>query len=180
MIAVWILYYSHTKPAKISLISTDVLGMMWMSAHSSTLYNLMREVDKPISDQLRLKGMKVEVCLADLESEPEASGHWLASKAHYIYWKEYFAMGLELTGNPWQWTNANGGFSGQFSIHWWCYFLHGIFLIFHGVLIILLFYHPEHHITMLSDSTWATISLSICLQAFYVVCPLLHLFCHSV
>lgn len=57
-------------------------------------------MDKPISDQLRLKGMKVEVCLADLESEPEAGGHQLASNAHSIYWKEYSAKGLEVTSNP--------------------------------------------------------------------------------
>lgn len=65
-------------------------------------------------------------------------------------------------------------FLGTFSLHWWCYVLHGIFLVYHGVLILLLSYHPEHHIIMLSDSTWVTTSLSVCLQAFYVVCSLLY------
>lgn len=57
-----------------------------------------------------------------------------------------------------------------------CYVLHGILLAFHVVLILLLVYHPEHHVTMAQDNLWVTTILSIFLQAFYVVSALQSVF----
>ena len=59
-------------------------------------------------------------------------------------------------------------------MHWVCYGLHGILLALHVILILLLINHPEHDIIMASDNPWVTIALTISLQAFYVVGPLLH------
>ena len=63
---------------------------------------------------------------------------------------------------------------GLLSIHGLCYVLHGILLALHVVLIPLLIYHPEHHVTMSSDSSWVTTTLAVSLQAFYVVSFLLY------
>ena len=46
---------------------------MWISAHSMTLQDLMKMTANSTPDQLRLKGMKAEVCLDDLVSEPTRS-----------------------------------------------------------------------------------------------------------
>ena len=66
-------------------------------------------------------------------------------------------------------------FVGKFFMHWSCYGLHAILLALHVVLILLLIWHPEHHVTMASDNHWMTTALTISLQAFYVVGPLLYL-----
>ena len=65
-------------------------------------------------------------------------------------------------------------------MHWLCYGLHAILLAFHVVLILLLINHPEHHVIMASDNSWVTTTLTISLQAFYVVHPSLHLFHHPI
>ena len=43
-------------------------------------------------------------------------------------------------------------FVGKFFMHWLCYGLHAILLALHVVLILLLIWHPEHHVTMASDN----------------------------
>ena len=55
------------------MTSSSVLELMWISAHSMTLQDLMKMTANSTPDQLRLKGMKAEVCLDDLVSEPTRS-----------------------------------------------------------------------------------------------------------
>ena len=84
------------------MASTDVLGLMWLLAHSTTLHSIMEGMGKPISDQLRLKGMKAEVCLTDLESEPVRCHAESYQQTWSIDWKVFSAQGLvELTHCSW-------------------------------------------------------------------------------
>ena len=39
-----------------------------MSIHSTTLHNFMKRIDTSLSDQLRIEGMKIELCLLNLDS----------------------------------------------------------------------------------------------------------------
>jgi hypothetical protein len=60
-------------------------------------------------------------------------------------------------------------------MHWLCYGLHAILLALHVILILLLINHPEHDVTIASDNPWVTTTLTVSLQAFYVVNHLLQL-----
>ena len=88
----------HKTHPKTSVASTDVLGLIWLLAHSITLHDVMERMGKPISSQLRLKEMKAEVCLIDLESESVRCHAESYQSAWSIDWKVFFAQGLvELT-----------------------------------------------------------------------------------
>src|SRR6266568_3386534 len=68
-IVVWMFHHPQPIHSKESMTSLSVLELIWISAYSITLQDFMKtRVSLP--DQLRLKGMKAEVCLADLKSEP--------------------------------------------------------------------------------------------------------------
>ena len=67
VIVIWMLYDSQSKA---SVTSSSVLELMWISAHSMALQDLMKMTSNSSPDYLRPKGMKAQVNLADLVSEP--------------------------------------------------------------------------------------------------------------
>ena len=73
---------------------------MWISAHSMTLQDLMRISGNSSPDQLRLEGIKSEVCLVDLGSEPTRSPKDKNNnpqpdfKAYAPNWQEFVSAGL--------------------------------------------------------------------------------------
>ena len=73
VIVVWMLYDLYPIHSRASVTSLSVLELMWISAHSTTFQDLMKMSGNSTPDQLRLKGMKAEVCLADLVSQPARS-----------------------------------------------------------------------------------------------------------
>ena len=64
-------------------------------------------------------------------------------------------------------------------MHLWCYILHGILFALHIILLLLLIYHPEHNIIMPLYNSWLTTTLSVGLQAFYVVSSLSSIFIYN-
>jgi hypothetical protein len=90
-------YLQPTHP-KASITSPNILGLIWISAHSISLQDFMKASNPPL-DQLRIKGMKAEVCLADMRSEPiglHGSTDWnlqLDSEALAHDWQEYISKG---------------------------------------------------------------------------------------
>ena len=53
----------------------------------------------------------------------------------------------------------------------WCYLLHGVFVLLHVVLLLVLMRHPEHCVVIQSVSEVSTTALAASLQFFYVVSP---------
>ncbi|KAG8215448.1 hypothetical protein J3R82DRAFT_9062 [Butyriboletus roseoflavus] len=149
---VWMFHHSQPTHSKTSASSPNILGLIWISAHSIGLQAFMKSGNS-LPDQLRLKGMKAEVCLADMKSEP----------IRVLGSTSYLQMDAKV--------HAPSGqvLEGQFFMHWLCYGLHAILLAFHVVLVLLLMKHPEHNVTMASDNPWVTTALTIFLQAFYVL-----------
>ena len=41
---------------------------MWISNHSTTLHDFMKRMKNSASDQLRIEGMKIELCILNLNS----------------------------------------------------------------------------------------------------------------
>ncbi|KAF8439689.1 hypothetical protein L210DRAFT_3760707 [Boletus edulis BED1] len=153
-IVVWM---GHDFPttSKASFISSGVLELVWISTHSNILQDLMKAAGSSSSDQLRLRGMKIKICLADVTSTVYHQGNDTnksiqpALKAYAPDWQEYT--------------------KGKLFFHYICYAFHAILLALHVVLILLLMHYPEHHVTMASDNPWVTTALSVSLQAFYTL-----------
>ncbi|KAG8217910.1 hypothetical protein J3R82DRAFT_6076 [Butyriboletus roseoflavus] len=148
---VWMFHHSQPTHFKAS-ITLNTLGLIYTSGHSTSLQEFMK-TGNSLPDQLRLMGMKAEVCLANMKSEPIR----LLGSTDY---------NLQMDTN----SHAPSGHISeeQFFMHWLCYGLHAILLAFHVVLVLLLIQHPEHHVIMASDNPWVTTVLSVSLQAFYV------------
>ena len=68
-IVVWLCHNSQPTYIKAAITSPNTLGLIWISAHSTSLQNFMK-TSNFLSDQLRIKGMKAETCLANMKSEP--------------------------------------------------------------------------------------------------------------
>ena len=66
---VWMFYHSQPTYSNTSIMSPNILELIWISAHSIGLQNFMK-AGNSLPDQLRLQGMRAEVCLADMKSEP--------------------------------------------------------------------------------------------------------------
>ena len=66
---IWMFHHSQPTYSKTLITSPSILGLVYISAHSISLQDFMKTANS-LPDQLRLKGMKAEVCLADMKSEP--------------------------------------------------------------------------------------------------------------
>ena len=66
---IWMFHHSQPEHSRASITSPNILGLIWISAHSIGLQDFMKTCNS-LPDQLRLKGMKAEVCLGDMKSEP--------------------------------------------------------------------------------------------------------------
>ncbi|KAG8215503.1 hypothetical protein J3R82DRAFT_9148 [Butyriboletus roseoflavus] len=66
---VWMFHHTQPTHSKASITSPNTLGLIYISAHSIVLQDFMK-TGNSLPDQLRLKGMKAEACLADMKSEP--------------------------------------------------------------------------------------------------------------
>ncbi|KAF8121104.1 hypothetical protein EV363DRAFT_1187281 [Boletus edulis] len=170
-IVVWM---GHDFPttSKASFISSGVLELVWISTHSNILQDLMKAAGSSSSDQLRLRGMKIKICLADVTSTVYHQGNdsnnsiQPALKAYAPDWQEYAkGLSVHILSN----MLINKFLAGKLFFHYICYAFHAILLALHVVLILLLMHHPEHHVTMASDNPWVTTALSVSLQAFYTV-----------
>ncbi|KAG6377956.1 hypothetical protein JVT61DRAFT_14750 [Boletus reticuloceps] len=66
-IVVWM---GHDFPttSRASFTSSGVLELAWISTHSNILQDLMKAAGSSSSDQLRLRGMKIKICLVDVAS----------------------------------------------------------------------------------------------------------------
>ncbi|KAF9219704.1 hypothetical protein BS17DRAFT_769774 [Gyrodon lividus] len=58
---------------------------------------------------------------------------------------------------------------GSSVLQYWCYALHAFLAVIHVILVAMLFGHPEHRVTVPTDSSILTVGLSAFLQAFYTV-----------
>ena len=82
------------------MTSSNILELMWISAHSIRLQDLMKMTANSTPDQLRLKGMKAEVCFDDLVSEPTRSSKDQDNNPHpdlmgyASNWQEFVSEGL--------------------------------------------------------------------------------------
>ena len=174
-IMAWMLHDSYPRMFKTRVTSPSILELMWVSAHSTILQDVMARADKSMSDQLRIEGIKTEVCLLNLDIESthcqsaKESSLELSSTAHLPNWQQFVAQGQFSILQVYNAFQIVISFAGQASMHLWCYVLHGILFSLHVILILFLIHHPEHAITMSVYSTWVTTILSVCLQAFYVV-----------
>ncbi|KAF8557198.1 hypothetical protein OG21DRAFT_379019 [Imleria badia] len=150
----WMLHDSYPRMSKIAITSVSLLELMWISIHSTTLQDFMTRTNTSMSDQLRIEGMKIELCLLNLDTGIKGSDKDnilnLSSTTYSPNWQQFIA-------------------EGQSSMYLWCYVLHGILFALHVVLLLLLIYHPEHDIIMPVYNTWLTTVLSVGLQAFYVL-----------
>ncbi|KAH0835537.1 hypothetical protein J3R83DRAFT_9237 [Lanmaoa asiatica] len=66
---VWMFHHPQPPHVKASITSPNILGLIYISVHSISLQDFMK-LGIPLLDHLRLKGMKAEVCLAGMNSEP--------------------------------------------------------------------------------------------------------------
>ena len=95
---VWMFYHSQPTQPKASITNPNTLGLTYISAHSVALQDFMK-TGNSLLDQLRLKGMKAEVCLADMKSEPirllGSTNHNLQmdAKAHASGWQVHIIKG---------------------------------------------------------------------------------------
>ena len=64
----WMLHDSYPRVSKIFITSLSLLELMWISNHSTTLHDFMKRMKNSASDQLRIEGMKIELCLLNLNS----------------------------------------------------------------------------------------------------------------
>jgi hypothetical protein len=60
-------------------------------------------------------------------------------------------------------------YKGSNALRHWCYALHAFLAVIHVVLVVMLFRHPEHRVTVPADSTILTVGLTAFLQAIYTV-----------
>ena len=67
-VVIWTFHHSQPTHSKGSIITPSTLGLIWISAHSIGLQDFMK-TGNFLPDQLRLQGMKAEVCLADMKSK---------------------------------------------------------------------------------------------------------------
>ncbi|KAF9218274.1 hypothetical protein BS17DRAFT_836668 [Gyrodon lividus] len=58
---------------------------------------------------------------------------------------------------------------GSGALRYWCYALHAFLAVIHVILVAMLFGHPEHRVTVPTDSSILTVGLSAFLQAFYTI-----------
>lgn len=170
------LYDSHPTHAATSMAGPSILELTWISAKSRAVQDIMKRICDPMLDQLRQKGLEDEVCLADLTSQPvkcyQDSGKSFQLNFHDPCQQKFNAKGISYLKYTKQ-TIKQCLSTGHFSIQWLCYILHGMLVALHVVLILLLTHHPEHHVVMSQDNPWITTTLSVFLQAFYVVSILL-------
>ena len=99
---VWMFHHPQLTYSKASITSPNTLGLIWVSAHSISLQDFTK-TGSFIPGQLRLKGMKVEVCHANMESEPirllGSTDHdiQMDGKVHSPSWQTYtISEGLSL------------------------------------------------------------------------------------
>ncbi|KAF8554057.1 hypothetical protein OG21DRAFT_1581203 [Imleria badia] len=82
VITVWIFHIPHSTHFTQPLTCSGILGLMWISAKSKPLQDIMKRTNYAIPDQLRLKGTIDQVALADLafESPDVITGsHWITT-----------------------------------------------------------------------------------------------------
>ena len=62
--------FHHSEPIhlKAPITNPNTLGLMWISVHSISLQDFIK-TSSSLLDQLRIMGMKAEVCLADMKSD---------------------------------------------------------------------------------------------------------------
>ena len=65
----WMLYDSYPRVVKTTITSLSILELMWISTHSTTLQDCMTKMVNSMSDQLRIEGIKTEVCLLNLDAK---------------------------------------------------------------------------------------------------------------
>ena len=97
---VWMFYHSQPIQSNTSITSPHTLELIWISAHSIGLQDFMK-ASNSLPDQLRLQGMKAEVCLADMQSE---SIRLLGSTNHNIQMDEKDHSPI------WQTNSSEGSF----------------------------------------------------------------------
>lgn len=98
MLIAWIFHGHHPAQSKALVTSSGVLELIWISAHSIILQDLMKTASSSASDQLRLRGMRAELCLANLASKQIISQDnnkniQSGSGDHALDWKR-FSKGL--------------------------------------------------------------------------------------
>ena len=92
----WILHDSYPR---VFPTGPGILGVMWISIHSTTLQDFMARKGSPISDQLRIQGRDIEVSLLNLNTgsfKPngdENSNIKLSSTVYYSNWQQFVAKG---------------------------------------------------------------------------------------
>lgn len=91
----------HGSYPRISQIDFGILGLIWISAHSTTLQDFMAKESACVLNQLRIQGLKIEDCLLNLKIGSnkhygdEDSNIKFSSTMHTLNlnWKQYIAKG---------------------------------------------------------------------------------------
>ena len=93
----WMLYDSHPRVSKIPITSLSLLELLWISIHSMTLQDFMTRTNNSVSDQLRIEGMKIELCLLNQDSGlskgPDGKNPSMSTTAHSPKWHHFIAEG---------------------------------------------------------------------------------------
>ena len=92
----WMIHDPHPRMFKSMVTSPSILELVWISAHSTTLHDFMTRTDNSMSDQLRIQGVKTEVCLLDLNTGPtrcHSDEGDLGSTSYFPNWKQFIAQG---------------------------------------------------------------------------------------
>ena len=115
-IMAWMLHDSHPRMSKTTITSPSILELMWISAHSATLQDFMTRTGKSMSDQLRIEGIKTEVCLLNLDTGPTKCHSdednnlnlKLSSTAYLPNWQQFIAQGqFSIFYSVYQMSNKN-------------------------------------------------------------------------
>ncbi|KAF8837093.1 hypothetical protein BDN67DRAFT_1005137 [Paxillus ammoniavirescens] len=165
---------SRSETQSSTATSLGVLELMWISAHSSLLRNHIRGVKDSSLDQLREEGM-VDVCVADIRpiiSQDVMEGGCLCDETVTLLMSPKIAIPavkMEESVLEAQGRAVSSSSIGSFTLWWWTYILHGILVVLHVVLLVLLMRHPEHRVVIPLDTAVMTTGLSILLQTFYTL-----------
>jgi hypothetical protein len=95
----WMLHDPYPRVFKTKVTSPSILELMWISSHSATLQDFMARRDNSMTDQLRIEGIKTEVCLLNLDNGPtkchsdEDNNPELNSTAYFPVWQQFIAQG---------------------------------------------------------------------------------------
>ncbi|KAF8836819.1 hypothetical protein BDN67DRAFT_973663 [Paxillus ammoniavirescens] len=162
---------SQSETQSPTVTSAGLLELMWISAHSLSLRSHIQGVKASSLDWLREEGM-VDVCLADIHpmiSQDVTESAYLRDEAVTLSMSpKTLAVKLEDSGPEAQGHDVSSSI-GPSTLWWWSYFLHGILVALHVVLLALLVNHPEHRIVISLDTGVMATGLSILLQTFYTL-----------